>query len=175
MAEIVKENNYQNIVNIGVYQGASIFPMAEICNGKIHCVDIWPVEEWKAAFISGINERKLTNCIIHHMPSDEFFKSTREIIDFAFIDGNHSHQVVKDDILGAIKCGAKDILCHDYKDHKQRPGKKFEVETAVNELIEDANNDMKVLLIADYNEEEGSTKLSGNGITVEMKWKVIDE
>ena len=45
----------------------------------------------------------------------------------------------------------------------------------VNELIEDANNDMKVLLIADYNEEEGSTKLSGNGITVEMKWKVIDE
>ena len=45
----------------------------------------------------------------------------------------------------------------------------------VSDLIEDANNDMKVLLIADYNEEEGSTKLSDNGITVEMKWKVIDE
>ena len=65
MAEIVKENNYQNIVNIGVYQGASIFPMAEICNGKIHCVDIWPIEEWKAAFVAGIKARKLTNCIVH--------------------------------------------------------------------------------------------------------------
>ncbi len=45
----------------------------------------------------------------------------------------------------------------------------------VNELIEDANNDMKVLLIADYNEEKGSTTLRGNGITVEMKWEVLDE
>jgi len=46
----------------------------------------------------------------------------------------------------------------------------------VNELVENANNDMKVLLIADYNEEEGSTLFHGyNGISVEMKWKVINE
>jgi hypothetical protein len=46
----------------------------------------------------------------------------------------------------------------------------------VNDLVEDANNDMKVLLIADYNEEEGSTTLTGHyEITVEMKWKVINE
>ena len=136
MAEIVKKNNYQNIVNIGVYQGASIFPMAEICNGKIHCVDIWPVEEWKAAFVAGIKARKLTNCIVHHMPSNEFF-DTNVKIDFAFIDGNHSYDFVKKDILGAIKCGAKDILCHDYKDHLQRPGKRFEVELVVDDLIKE--------------------------------------
>jgi|GEM_PF-3926729 hypothetical protein len=137
MAEIVKENNYQNIVNIGVYQGASIFPMAEICNGKIHCVDIWPIEEWKAAFVAGIKARKLTNCIVHHMSSDNFFESTTESIDFAFIDGNHDAEVVKRDILGSIRCGAKDILCHDYKDHLQRPGKRFGVETAVDDLIKE--------------------------------------
>ena len=46
----------------------------------------------------------------------------------------------------------------------------------VNELIEDANNDMKVSLIREYDEEKGSTTLKGyNDITVEMKWEVINE
>ena len=46
----------------------------------------------------------------------------------------------------------------------------------VNELIEDANNDMKVSLIREWNEEKGSTTLKGyNDITVEMKWEVINE
>ena len=46
----------------------------------------------------------------------------------------------------------------------------------VNELIEDANNDMKVSLISEWNEEKGSTTLKGyNDIIVEMKWEVINE
>ena len=45
----------------------------------------------------------------------------------------------------------------------------------VNELIDDANNDMKVLLIADFNEEVGSTKLSDNGLSIELNWLVINE
>ncbi len=46
----------------------------------------------------------------------------------------------------------------------------------VNELIEDANNDMKVSLIREWNEDKGSTTLKGyNDITVEMKWEVINE
>ena len=46
----------------------------------------------------------------------------------------------------------------------------------VNDLIEDANNDMKVSLIREFNEEEGSTTLKGyNDIIVEMKWEVINE
>ena len=45
----------------------------------------------------------------------------------------------------------------------------------VNELIDDANNDMKVLLIADFNEEVGSTKLSDNGLSIELNWIVINE
>jgi hypothetical protein len=43
------------------------------------------------------------------------------------------------------------------------------------DLVEDANNDMKVLLIADFNEEKGSTTLTDNGIIVKMEWKVINE
>jgi len=46
----------------------------------------------------------------------------------------------------------------------------------VNDLIEDANNDMKISLIREYDKEEGSTTLTGyQDITVEMKWKVINE
>lgn len=45
----------------------------------------------------------------------------------------------------------------------------------VNILIEDANNDMKVLTISEYTENKGSTKLSDNGITVEINWEVINE
>ena len=46
----------------------------------------------------------------------------------------------------------------------------------INDLIEDANNDMKVSLIREFNEEEGSTTLKGyNDIIVEMKWEVINE
>ena len=46
----------------------------------------------------------------------------------------------------------------------------------VDELIQDANNDMKVSLIREYNEENGSTTLKGyNDIIVEMKWEVINE
>jgi len=44
------------------------------------------------------------------------------------------------------------------------------------DLFEDANNDMKVSMISEHNEEEGSTTLTGyQDITVEMKWKVINE
>ena len=45
----------------------------------------------------------------------------------------------------------------------------------VNELIDDANNDMKVLLISEYNDEKGSTKLSDNGLSIELNWEVINE
>lgn len=45
----------------------------------------------------------------------------------------------------------------------------------VDELIQDANNDMKVSLIREYNEENGSTTLKDNDIIVEMKWEVINE
>jgi len=46
----------------------------------------------------------------------------------------------------------------------------------VNDLIEDANNDMKVSMIKEFDEEEGSTLLKGyQDIIVEMKWKVINE
>jgi len=46
----------------------------------------------------------------------------------------------------------------------------------VNDLIEDANNDMKVSLISEWSEEEGSTTLKGyNDITVEINWEVINE
>ena len=46
----------------------------------------------------------------------------------------------------------------------------------VDELIQDANNDMKVSLIREYNEENGSTTLKGyNDLIVEMKWEVINE
>ena len=46
----------------------------------------------------------------------------------------------------------------------------------VSDLIEDSNNDIKASMISEHNEEEGSTTLKGyQDITVEMKWKVINE
>jgi hypothetical protein len=46
---------------------------------------------------------------------------------------------------------------------------------AVIEIIEDANNDMKVLLIADFNEQKGSTHIEDAGIRVSIEWEVINE
>ena len=43
------------------------------------------------------------------------------------------------------------------------------------DLLDDANNDMTVLLISEYNDEKGSTKLSDNGLSIELNWEVINE
>lgn len=138
MADIVKKNDYRNILNIGVYQGASVIALAEATSGKVHCVDLWPVEEWKTTFINALKAKNISNYVIHHMSSDGFFEKHENFrIDFAFIDGDHSVEQVKKDILNSIELGAKDILCHDWKDHLQRKGKRFGVEIAVEELIQE--------------------------------------
>jgi hypothetical protein len=105
---------------------------------------------------------------------------------------NQTHRIIhlmdyKDNVQATmtVSQGDKVIFTKESKDcwenidfspfHPQLEALSEEDFDTVNNLIEDANNDMKVLSIADYNDEEGSTKLSDNGIIVEMKWKVINE
>lgn len=85
-----------------------------------------------------------------------------------------------------VSQGGKVIFTQERKDHwdsidfspfhPQLEALSEDAFDTVNDLIEDANNDMKVSLIRDFNEEEGSTLLKGHqDIVVEMKWEVINE
>lgn len=124
--DIIEQNNYKNILNIGVYKGGSALIMGLICKrrgyGKVYCVD--PYIE-KDHFIAALKEFKQSikdleleeYCQLFQITSKEFFSKNQIKFDFAFIDGDHSVEGVKLDILGCSKI-TNDILCHDWEHHR---------------------------------------------------------
>ena len=90
---LIKKNNYKNYLEIGCDKN-QLFSKVNI-NNKI---GVDPV--------SGGNVRKT---------SDDFFKENKSNFDIVFIDGLHTYEQVKKDILNSVNCLLDEgtILVHD--------------------------------------------------------------
>ena len=90
---LIKKNNYSDYLEIGCDQD-QLFSKIRINNKK----GVDPV--------SGGNIRKT---------SDDFFQANDEMFDIIFIDGLHTYDQVKNDILNSVNCPKENgiILVHD--------------------------------------------------------------
>ena len=90
---LIKKNNYKNYLEIGCDKN-QLFSKVNIGNK----IGVDPV--------SGGNVRKT---------SDDFFKENKSNFDIVFIDGLHTYQQVKKDILNSVNCLLDEgiILVHD--------------------------------------------------------------
>ena len=90
---LIKKNNYKNYLEIGCDEN-QLFSKVNIANK----IGVDP--------ISGGNVRKT---------SDDFFKENKSNFDIVFIDGLHTYEQVKKDILNSVNCLLDEgiILVHD--------------------------------------------------------------
>ena len=90
---LIKKNNYKNYLEIGCDKN-QLFSKVNIDNK----IGVDPV--------SGGNVRKT---------SDDFFKENKSNFDIVFIDGLHTYEQVKKDILNSVNCLLNEgiILVHD--------------------------------------------------------------
>ena len=90
---LIKKNNYKNYLEIGCDKN-QLFSKVNICNK----IGVDPV--------NGGNVRKT---------SDDFFKENKSNFDIVFIDGLHTYEQVKKDILNSVNCLLDEgiILVHD--------------------------------------------------------------
>jgi len=126
MAELIVEKNCQEIVELGIYGGRSLAPMAMACqfkgSGKVTGIDAWSAsaalegknhpsnDEWWSSranlnevynqFVRGIQKHNLGNwCAWHKMKSLEAVDLFKEAsIDFMHQDSNHSEEVSCEEI-----------------------------------------------------------------------------
>lgn len=120
---LVKENNPKILVELGVFGGASLIPMAESVSSdcQLFAIDPWKTEPtlegysvtdenyvwWNEldlekifnGFIIALQERNLTNCtILRKMSTDAVTNFENNTIDFLHQDGNHSEKVSLEEV-----------------------------------------------------------------------------
>ena len=133
------------VVEIGCYAGESTELFLECKNvAKLICIDPWPEDYYSGKQLISAEARfdEVTAAAVakKRLVKRKDFSSVvlsdmiakGEKVDFIYIDGNHSYEFVRQDILLAkqvVKPGGI-IAGHDYQYHKS-PG----VEKAVNELL----------------------------------------
>lgn len=156
--EKIIRNNFNkkkiDIAEIGVFEGKITFHLLNKLNNieNYYCIDSWELyDEYKESLYSDKwknfdwnliyknfieNSKKFDNIIIYRMKSLEAVKKFKDkSLDFIFIDGNHSYEYTKNDIINwrkKLKDGGV-LAGHDYRNDK------YGVKKAVDELIENFN------------------------------------
>lgn len=142
LCRIVPENSIG--IEIGCFMGESsqLFAQSGKFN-KLYCVDPWEQGYYKSHDMHEIEKHFDSRAKQHHeivkvkAKSDSITLIEDNSINFIYIDGNHSYEFVKNDIINSLavlrksKSTKEKLLCgHDYK-FKKSPG----VEKAVKELL----------------------------------------
>jgi predicted O-methyltransferase YrrM len=125
LAELINENDYRYIAEIGVCKGDTALPLLQNCEiDKYYAVD--------PAFHSKFLDMDLSiypQLELYHMTSKEAAMIIKAKLDLVFIDALHDEARVDEDIqLWAPKVRPGGVVCgHDYE-NKRFPGVKVAVE-----------------------------------------------
>ena len=141
--------NVKNILEIGSYEGRSaIFFLKNFSDSNITCVDTWcGSDEHKSVNFELIEENFDLNTSFYQsnktllkykMTSNEFFEKNNKYFDLIFVDGDHSSNQVKVDLINSwniLKSGGylilDDYMWWFYKDLKKNPS------TPINNFIKE--------------------------------------
>ena len=141
--------NVKNILEIGSYEGRSaIFFLKNFSDSNITCVDTWcGSDEHKSVNFELIEENFDLNTSFYQsnktllkykMTSNEFFEINNKNFDLIFVDGDHSSNQVKVDLINSwniLKSGGylilDDYMWWFYKDLKKNPS------TPINNFIKE--------------------------------------
>ena len=139
--------NVKKILEIGSYEGRSaIFFLKNFSKANISCVDTWSgSDEHNSVDFQLIEKNFDFNTSFYQsnnqlrkfkMTSDDFFKKNDKYFDLIYVDGDHSSDQVKIDLINswnALKDGGflvlDDYLWWYYKDLKKNPS------TPINDFI----------------------------------------
>ena len=131
--------NVKNILEVGSYEGRSaIFFLKNFSDSKITCVDTWVGSDEHSNVNFKLIEKNFdfntsfyqSNNILmkHKMTSNEFFKKNYKYFDLIYVDGDHSSDQVKIDLINSwnvLKNGGflvlDDYMWWYYKDLKKNP------------------------------------------------------
>lgn len=135
--DVCKLGNNLVGMEIGTYIGESATLFLSFPNIKtLHCVDAYKCD---LALERLKNPIKNKRCILHHKLSESLFKEFNEELDFIYIDGDHSYEGAKRDIVMGFEKVKKGGLVsgHDY--NNIHPG----VIKAVDEFVKENNYQIK--------------------------------
>ena len=139
--------NVKNILEIGSYEGRSaIFFLKNFSDSNITCVDTWAGSDEHSSVNFELIEKNFdfntsfyqsnNNLMKYKMTSNEFFKKNHRYFDLIYVDGDHSSDQVKIDLINSwnvLKNGGflvlDDYMWWYYKDLKKNPS------TPINDFI----------------------------------------
>ena len=151
--------NVKDILEIGSYEGRSaIFFLKNFSDSKITCVDTWVGSDEHSNLTFKLIEKNFdfntsfyqSNNILmkHKMTSNEFFKKNYKYYDLIYVDGDHSSDQVKIDLINswnALKNGGflvlDDYMWWYYKDLKKNPS------TPINDFIKTNISNISKLVV----------------------------
>ncbi len=141
--------NVKKILEIGSYEGRSaIFFLKNFSNSNISCVDTWSGSDEHNSVDFQLIEKNFdfntsfyqSNKLLRKfkMTSDDFFKKNDKYFDLIYVDGDHSSDQVKIDLINSwnvLKNGGflvlDDYMWWYYKDYKKNPS------TPINNFIKE--------------------------------------
>ena len=131
--------NIKNMLEIGSYEGRSaIFFLKNFSNSNLSCVDTWSGSDEHSNVNFELIEKNFdfntsfyqSNNLLskYKMTSNEFFKENDKYFDLIYVDGDHSSDQVKNDLINSwnvLKKGGflvlDDYLWWYYNDYKKNP------------------------------------------------------
>lgn len=119
IAEIMAGHRYNTILEIGTYKGVSAALLSQYCDQLI-TIDLGHgrLEEtdpgWSRAALWDYLGCKNIKLVLLESPDDKTLIVENLKFDFAFIDGAHSYDGVREDFALVNQCGR--VLFHDYDD-----------------------------------------------------------
>ena len=151
--------NVRDILEIGSYEGRSaIFFLKKFSDSNITCIDTWAGSDEHTNINFELIEKNFdlntsfyqSNNILfkHKMTSNDFFKKNHKYFDLIYVDGDHTSNQVKIDLINswnALKNGGflvlDDYMWWFYKDLKKNPS------TPINNFIKENKPNISKLIV----------------------------